>query len=151
LLLAYCTLFYLFTVFLLGRLGEVSNVPAAFAAAGDYGTTQLIYSAASFLGWLFGLSILAYFVWNAIDVWGLEVWVSDSSIRVVNQILGNRLRKWSGVGALEMEDIQEIHPGPTVTRLCGSKHEIRFSPVEHLDRLAATLTHQAVNANIVEK
>lgn len=151
LLLTYMLLFYFFSLFLFNKLGDLSDVPTAFSSASDYGSTQLGYFASAIVGWLFGLSIMSYFVWNAIDVWGLEVWVSEQRIRVVNQVLGSRLQQWTGIGAMEMEEIQEIYPGRTVTRLRSKQIEIRFSPVEHLDRLAATISANAVNAKIIEK
>lgn len=151
LLIAYLLIYYFFTFYLLNKLGDLSSVPSAFSRASDYGSTQFGYFLSAILGWLTGLGILGYFVWNAIDVWGLEVWVSDSRIRVVNQVLGARFTHWSGVGAMDMEEIKEIEPGRTVTRLRDGRSEIRFSPVEHLDRLAATISNYAVNANIIEK
>ena len=143
---SYLVIFTMFSMFVKNKLGELAHTPPVFFD--DPRTTMLIYYSLAGLIWLISVALLVYFAWWVVEIWGLQVWVSDREIRVKNTILGGHLRRYTGVGHMMMEDILELRSSSFHTYLSSVGGRVRFSPVENLEMLIATVIANAPHARI---
>ena len=150
LLLSYTVIFALFTGFVREKLKEPDSLPQVFLIMGDPQITSLIYYLVCGSAWLLALAVLVYFLYSVIDIWGLEVWVSPRQIRVINTITGQHFKRLTGVGTLDMEEIEELRPAPMATRIFGPSSQLRFSPVDRVEQLIQTIVVHAKNAKIAD-
>ncbi len=148
LFLSYLAFFLLFVDFLRDSLRDLHNTPMELAALGNPEFSRLVFYSLSILGLLAALLILLYFMWALADIWGLQIWASEKEIRVQNTITGKLLRRFTGVGAMSMEEILEIKGKRLATFVIGSNHKLRFSPVDQVDVLIAHILANAKNASI---
>ena len=146
-LVSYLALFVLFARFISKKLEVLDNTPQAFIN-GNPELMRWVYLLLAGFGLLVALIMLAYFLWAMIDVWGLQVCVNSIEIRVQNTIVGFHFRNWTGVGSLLMEEIDALEGTRSATFIIGSKTRLRFSPVEHVDKLIMEIMEHAKNIEI---
>lgn len=146
----YLVLFTYFTNFASAKILDFNNLPEAFASSGDFQWARLSTYLIAGGGWLLAVIILGYFLLAVIDIWGLQVCVNPKEIRVQNTIVGQSLKRFTGVGSLAMEEIEEIRPKPMFTHLLGSGGQVRFSPVDRLESLISTIMTHAKHAKIID-
>ena len=146
----YLILFTFFTDFALNKVLELQDLPTAFLNSGDFAWTRFSTYFIGGLGWLVALLILAYFLFSVVDIWGLQVWVNSKEIRVQNTISGHGFARFTGVGRMTMDEILEIRPKPMVTYLVSQTGQVRFSPVDQIEQLIATIMRHAHQAKIVD-
>lgn len=146
----YLIIFTYFTDYARDKILELNELPDAFVISGDFAWTRWSTYIISGLGWLVALAFLVYFLFAVIDIWGLQVWVNRSEIRVQNTLAGKHFARFTGVGRLKMEDIEEIQPKAMATHLRGATAKVRFSPVDQLENLVSTILQHARHAKIIE-
>ncbi|MDJ0836590.1 MAG: hypothetical protein QNK37_08735 [Acidobacteriota bacterium] len=98
---------------------------------------------------LVALAFFFYLFWGVVDVWGLQVCCSKRELRVQNTITGWSFARLTGVGSVLMEDVAEIKGTKLFTYVHAKSGIVRFSPVDHLDRLIETILTNAKDARIV--
>ena len=139
---AYLVLFALFIRFLRRQYLGYEQFFEALAASGDSGASQWLFLLISGGGLIIGTLFFVYLMWSVIDIWGLQVWVSPLEIRVQNTIIGPGFRKWTGVGRMNMDDIEALEGSRGATYVIGKTKRLRFSPVDKVDKLIKDiLTH----------
>lgn len=148
---AYLVFFSLFVRRAQSYILEIHDAQAAMRIMGEFEAQNwLIYivtAAAVLAAFLFFI----YLFWALIDVWGLQVWVSKTDLRVQNTIAGNALRRWTGVGSLTMEEIKRLRGGKIYTYVLGDHKGVRFSPVDQVDLLLETIMRNAKDVTIEDK
>ena len=136
---AYLILFVFFLRFVKRKIEGFDDLPRAFALMNEGGLGEWAFYLIGGIGLLVGMIILLYFIWNVVDIWGLQVWVNPLELRIENTISGPYLKKWSGVGRIKMEDIQELRGSRSATYVVGATQQLRFSPVDKVDQLIAEI------------
>lgn len=148
--LSYLVVFSYFTSYVIEKLAEPESLPPFLLIAGDPNVTYWFYFLVFGAGFLVALGIFAYFLYSVVDIWGLEVWVNQQEIRVVNTLTGPYFRRFTGVGCLAMEEIDQLRPTATATFVVGKGRSIRFTPVDQVETLVQTIIMHAQDVTIVE-
>ncbi len=148
--LCYLVAFSFFISYMVEKLAEPELLPPFMLIAGDPNLTYWVYFGIFGTGFLVALAIFVYFFTAAIDIWGLEVWVNQQEIRVVNTITGPYFRRYTGVGGLKMDEIRELRATSTATQVLGNGASIRFTPVDQVEKLIQTIMVHAQDVTIVE-
>jgi len=143
----YVYFFYLFIDVIRDRF-QYFQEPDALLALNDPATARLLFYIVGAVGLLLALVILIYLAWTVVDIWGLQVWLSASEIRVQNTITGPYLRRWTGVGVAQMDDIKLLKGGKLATYVATDRERLRFSPVDKVDVLVAAIVKNAKNLRI---
>lgn len=146
----YLAVFALFSQMLRNKLREFDQLPQYFASFNDPEIARLLIYGLAGISWIAALAILLYFLWAVIDIWGLQVWVSKDELRVANTITGARFANLFGVGIVAMDDIHTLKPGRVMTQVIGLHSKVKFSPVDQLETLIATIFAHARHIKIEE-
>ncbi len=144
----YLTVFYLFIDFLREERREIQNTPEVFAMLGSPESARALFFAVAGLGLVIALAILVYLAWTVVDVWGLQVWLGATELRVQNTITGSFLANLTGVGRVSLEDIRTLKGGKLATYVLTERQSLRFSPVDKVDVLIAGIVKNAKNLRI---
>ncbi|CAM2009444.1 hypothetical protein [Acanthopleuribacter pedis] len=146
--LSYLVVFSYFTSYVVQKLSEPDSLPPFLWIAGDPNVTYWFYFAVFGAGFLIAFGIFMYFLYSVVDIWGLEVWVNQQEVRVVNTLTGPYFRRFTGVGRLSMEDIVRLRPTTTATFVLGKSGVIRFTPVDQVETLIQTIIMHAQDVTI---
>lgn len=134
-LITYCLVLLSFSRFLILHLKKVSQLPAFFRARDDLlGWIPLDYVLVA-LAWLPATALLLYLIWTVVDLFGLQVHLSDQCIHVKNTVMKEHFPGLTGVGTLTWPEVKRVEARMFCTRLWGESRRIRFSPVHKLDVL----------------
>ena len=146
--LVYVVLFVFFLKFINQKIEGLDDLPEALALLSDPSMTETFFYLIGGLGLLVGMTILLYFIWNVVDIWGLQVWVSPLELRIQNTIAGPYFNKWTGSGSILMEDIVQLEGSRSATYVIGKDRRLRFSPVEKVDQLIAEILAHSKDVTI---
>lgn len=150
LFVSYLVFFTMFMRAIIQRVQQFESLPSFWSNIEHTPLNQALFYFVGLVGLIIALIFLVYFFWAVIDTWGLQVWVSRAEIRVQNTFTGFKLRRWMGTGSMRMQDITELRGTVWMTYLIAGDHKIRFTPVDQLDGLIATILTNAPDAKIME-
>ena len=146
--MAYLIFFTLFIGWLHNEFVALMELPVRFQMLGGARLQRILFYIIAAMVVLTAIAVLFYFFWAVIDIWGLQIWCSRRSLRVQNTFTGPMMARWTGVGTILMEDIVEIKGGKLFTLVSSKTKQVRFSPVDHLDALIASILANAPDAKI---
>ena len=146
---SYFVIFLMFVRFLGTRLLEVQSLPVALANLDQF--DRWLFYIVALAGLAFVLSILAYFFWAVVDIWGLQVWFSPYELRVQNTITGTLFARWTGVGSILLEDVHQVKGSLLATHIIGEKVRVKFSPVAQVDTLISSILVNAKNIKLQDQ
>lgn len=146
--LAYLVLFGFFVRFIKVKIEGMDDLPEAFALMSNSAASDWVFYALSGVGLFLAITLLLFFIWNVVDIWGIQVCLSPVELRIENTISGPYFRKWTGIGRIRMEDIVELRGSRSATYVVGKSKQLRFSPVEKVDQLIAEILTYTKNVKI---
>jgi hypothetical protein len=150
LFLSYVAFLTMFLRSMYTRVHEMQNLPTIFANLEATQQQNLITYAVMVLGIVLACVFLFYFLWALVDIWGLQVCLSPLELRIENTITGIFMARQMGVGRIAMREIESLRGSKFFTHVKGKSIELRFSPVDNVDKLIASLLSYAPEAIVEE-
>lgn len=148
LFLSYVAFLTMFLRSMYTRVHEMQNLPTIFANLEATQNQNLVTYAVMVLGIVLAGVFLFYFLWALVDIWGLQVCLSPLELRIENTITGSFMGRQMGVGRIAMREIETMRGSKFFTHVKGKGIELRFSPVDNVDKLIASILSYAPDARV---